>query len=99
MTTKTPGKKFQASKRKEHLFPSHHTTLKRSEREDGKALEKVHVVADQVVAESLEKPRTNSCVNLNFITKVQNECMFLKFFSLICTFMKIEQYFRPNPLE
>ena len=44
-----------------HLFPSHHETLKRSEREDGKALEKV---ADRVVAESLENSRTNRRVNL-----------------------------------
>ena len=45
-----------------HLFPNHHETLKRSEREDGKALEKV--AADRVVAESLENSRTNCCVNL-----------------------------------
>ena len=44
-----------------HLFPNHHETLKRSEREGGKALEKV---ADRVVAESLENSRTNRCVNL-----------------------------------
>ena len=56
-----PGKKFQASKRMAHLFSNHHKTLKRSEREDGKALEKV---ADRVVAESLENSRTNRCVNL-----------------------------------
>ena len=62
MATKTPGKKFQAGKRMAHLFPNHHETLKRSEREDGKALEKV--AADRVVAESLENSRTNSCVNL-----------------------------------
>ena len=49
MATKTPGKKFQADKRMAHLFPNHHETLKRSEREDGKTLEKV---ADRVVAES-----------------------------------------------
>ena len=56
MATKTSGKKFQAGKRIAHLFPNHHETLKRSEREVGKALEKV---ADRVVAE-----RTNHCVNL-----------------------------------
>ena len=45
-----------------HLFPNHHETLKRSEREDGKAqLEKV---VDGVAAESLENSRTNRCVNL-----------------------------------
>ena len=44
-----------------HLFPNHHKTLKRSEREDGKALEKV---ADRVVAESLENSWTNRSVNL-----------------------------------
>ena len=64
MATKTPGKKFQAGKRMAHLFPNHHETLKRSEREDGKALEKVHVAADRVVAESLENSRTKRCVNL-----------------------------------
>ena len=52
MATKTPGKKFQAGKRMAHLFPNHHETLKRSEREDGKALEKV--ADDRVVADSLE---------------------------------------------
>ena len=62
MATKTPGKKFQAGKRMAHLFPNHHETLKRSEREDGKALEKV--AADRVVAESLENSRTYRCVNL-----------------------------------
>ena len=64
MATKTPGKKFQAGKRMAHLFPkaNHHQTLKRSEREDGKAL--VKVAADRVVAESLENSRTNRCVNL-----------------------------------
>ena len=62
MATKTPGKKFQAGKRIAHLFPNHHETLKRSEREDGKALSKV--AADRVVAESLENSRTNRCVNL-----------------------------------
>ena len=62
MATKTPGKKFQAGKRMAHLFPNHHETLKRSEREDGKALEKV--AADRVVAESLENSITNRCVNL-----------------------------------
>ena len=41
MATKTPGKKFQAGKRMAHLFPNQHETLKRSERESGKALEKV----------------------------------------------------------
>ena len=56
MPTKTPRKKFQADKRMSHLFPDHHQTLKRSEREDGKAPEKV---ADRVVAESLEDSRTN----------------------------------------
>ena len=61
MATKTPGKKFQAGKRMAHLFPNHHETLKRSERENGKALEKV---ADRVVAESLENSRTNRRVNL-----------------------------------
>ena len=45
MATKTPRKKFQAGKRRAHLFLNHHETSKRSEREDGKALEKV---ADQV---------------------------------------------------
>ena len=63
MATKTPGKKFQAGKRMAHLFPNHHETLKRSEREDGKALEKV-AAADRVAAESLENSRTNRCVNL-----------------------------------
>ena len=61
MVTKTPGKKFQDGKRMAHLFPNHHETLKRSEREDGKAqLEKV---VDGVVDESLENSRTNRCVN------------------------------------
>ena len=60
MATKTPGKKFQAGKRMAHLFPNHYETLKRSEREGGKALEKV---PDPVVAESLENSRTNRCVN------------------------------------
>ena len=45
MATKTPRKKFQTGKRMAHLFPNHHETSKRSEREDGKALEKV---ADRV---------------------------------------------------
>ena len=45
MATKTPRKKFQAGKRIAHLFPKHHETSKRSEREDGKALVKV---ADRV---------------------------------------------------
>ena len=40
MATKTPGEKIQAGKRMAHLFPNHHETLKRSEREDGKSLEK-----------------------------------------------------------
>ena len=62
MTTKTPGKKFQVGKRMAHLFPNHHKTLKRSEQQDGKALEKV--AADRVVAESLENSRANRCVNL-----------------------------------
>ena len=53
--------KFQAGKRMAHLFPNHHETLGRSERDDGKVLEKV---ADRVVAESLENSRTNRCVNL-----------------------------------
>ena len=44
-----------------HLFPNHHETFKRSEREGEKALEKV---ADRVVAESLENSRTSRCVNL-----------------------------------
>ena len=43
------------------LFLNHNETLKRSEREGGKALEKV---ADRVVAESLENSMTNRCVNL-----------------------------------
>ena len=60
MATKTPCKKFQAGKRMAHVFPNHHETLKKSEREGGKALEKV---ADRVVAESLENSRTNRCVN------------------------------------
>ena len=64
MATKTPGKKLQAGKRMAHLFPNHHDTLKRSEREGGKALEKV---ADRVVAESLENSRTNRCVNLMWL--------------------------------
>ena len=62
MATKTPGKKFQAGKRMAHLFPNHHETLKRREKEDGKALEKI--AADRVVAKSLENSRTNRCVNL-----------------------------------
>ena len=49
-----------AGKRMAHLFPNHHKTLKRSEREGEKALEKV---SDRVVAESLENSRTNRCVN------------------------------------
>ena len=48
---KRRGKKFQAGKRMVHLFPNHHETFKRSEREGRKALEKV---TDRVVAESLE---------------------------------------------
>ena len=51
MATKTPGGKIQAGKGIAHLFPSHHETLKRSDREGGKALEKV---ADRAVVESLE---------------------------------------------
>ena len=45
------------------LFPNHHETLKRSERQGGKDLEKV---AERVVAEfeSLENSRSNRCVNL-----------------------------------
>ena len=62
MATKTPGKTFQAGKRMAYLFPNHHETLKRSERENGKVLEKV--AADRVVGESLENSRTNCCVNL-----------------------------------
>ena len=61
MATKTPGKKLQAGKRMPRLFPSHHETLKRSELEGGKALEKVSY---RVVAESSENSRTNLCVNL-----------------------------------
>ena len=61
MATKTPGRKIQAGKRMAHLFPNHYKPLKRSEREGGKALEKV---ADRLVAESLENSRTNLCVNL-----------------------------------
>ena len=61
MATKKPGKKNQARKSTAHLFPNHHDTLKKSEREGGKALEKI---ADRVVAESLENSRTNHCVNL-----------------------------------
>ena len=61
MATKTPGGKFQASKRMTHLFLNHHETLKKSEWEDGKSLEKV---SDRVVAESLENSRTNRWVNL-----------------------------------
>ena len=44
------------------LFPNHHETLKRSEREDGKA--QLKKVVDGVMAESLENSRTNRCVNL-----------------------------------
>ena len=44
-----------------HLFPNHHETLKKSEREGGKALEKL---ANRVVAKSLENLRTNRGVNL-----------------------------------
>ena len=44
-----------------HLFHNHHETLRRSEREGGKAMEKV---ADRVVAESLANSRTSRCVNL-----------------------------------
>ena len=61
MVTKTPGKKFQDGKIMAHSFLNHHETLKRIEREDGKAqLEKVV----GVVAESLENSRTNRCVDL-----------------------------------
>ena len=62
MVAKTPGKKFQVGKRMAPLFPNRHETLKRSERKDGKVLEKV--AADRVVAESLENSRTNRCVKL-----------------------------------
>ena len=95
MATKTPGKKLQTGQRMAHLFPSHHETLKRSERKGGKALEKG---ADRVVAESLENSMTNRCVNLMWLdanvcitirTLVQNECMISKFFCF--TLMKIEQ--------
>ena len=41
MTTKTPGERFQAGKRMTHLFPNHHETLKRSEREDEKVADRV----------------------------------------------------------
>ena len=34
--TKTPTKSFQAGKRMAHLFPIHHETLKRKDREAGK---------------------------------------------------------------
>ena len=62
MATKTPGKKIPGGgKRMAHLFPNHYETLKKSEWEGGKALEKV---ADRVVAESLENSRTNRCVHL-----------------------------------
>ena len=102
MATKTPGKKFQAGKRMAHLFPNHHETLKRSEREDGsgKALYRL-------VAASSENSRTNCCINvmalffrnlfLTIRTYVQNECMFLQFSSF--NFVKIEQYFHPCLLE
>ena len=43
-----------------HLVSNHHETLKKSELEDGKALEKV---ADQVKAETLENSRTNRKFN------------------------------------
>ena len=91
-------------RQKNNLFPNHHETLERNEREDGKALEKV--AADRIVTENLENSRTNCCVNLMglFFLKMfllpcelQNECMLLKYFSF--TFVKIEQYFRPRPLE
>ena len=91
MATKTLGKKVQAGKRMAHLFPNHHETLKRSEREDGKALEKV--AADRVVAESLENSRTNRCVNLMglflfFMFLLPYE---LKFITNVCFL-----YFREN---
>ena len=76
----------------EHLFPNHHETSRRSEREDGKALEKV---ADRV-AESLENSRTNRCVNLM-------GCFFLMFllpyelkFKLMHVFKVLFLYFREN---
>ena len=61
MATKTPGKKFQAGQRLAHLFPIHHETFKRKERETEK-------VANRVVAESFENSRKVSlsqrhCVN------------------------------------
>ena len=62
MEAKTPGKKFQDGKRMAHLFPNHHETLKRSEREDREV--QLGKVVDEVVAESLENSRTNRCVNL-----------------------------------
>ena len=62
MAKKRRGKKIQAGKRMAHLFPNHHKTLKRSEQEDGNALEKV--AADRVVVESLENSRTDRCLNL-----------------------------------
>ena len=71
MATKTPGKKFQAGKRMAHLFPNQHETLKKSEHEGGKALEKV---ADRVVAESLENSRTNRCVN--FMRLLFKKCFY-----------------------
>ena len=107
---KRRGKKFQAGKRTPHLFPKQHKTLKRSRREDGKALEKV--AADRLVAESLENSRTNRCVNLMgmvfflffllmfflpYELKFKMNVCFLKFFSF--TFVKTEQHFRPRALE
>ena len=58
---------MQAGKGMTHLFPVHHETLKRKEREAGKGLEKV---ANRVVAESFENSRKvgfysqRHCVNL-----------------------------------
>ena len=75
MATRMPGKKFQAGKKMTHLFPIHHKTLKRREREDGKALEKA---ADRVVAKSFENSRTIRCVNLiglffNWVASMANQ--------------------------
>ena len=50
-TKNTREKNSRPAKRMADLFPNHHDRLKRNEREDGKALEKV---VDRVVAESLE---------------------------------------------
>ena len=81
-----------------HLFPIHHETLKK---------ETLKKVANRVVVESFENSRKVSqgrCVNLMrlvfyYVTNLllQNECMFLKFFSF--TFMKVELSSLPNPLE